>query len=122
MVTGLAKRFAHTVARDGDALRELMAPKVSFHALTPDRCRENADADVLVDEVILGTRFSPECSITRPLGVDAATVGAVDGVGDRFEATLPDDDFVVRHQANLEAENDKIAWLHILCWGFLGDN
>jgi hypothetical protein len=52
MPVGLAKRFAHTVARDGDALREPTAPEVSFHALTTDRCRESDDADVVVDEVI----------------------------------------------------------------------
>ena len=108
-------------AQDAAALKQLLAPRVSFRALTPGRCWESDDADAVVDEVILGTWFSPERSITRILKVDCATVGTVDRVGYRFQARLPDGDFIIEQQAYLRAENDKISWLRILCSGFVRD-
>lgn len=120
MPTDLGERFARTVAaQDAAALKELLAPRVSFRALTPGRCWESDDADTVVDEVILGSWFSPECSITRILKVDCATVGSVGRVGYRLQAKLPDGDFIVEQQAYLRVENDKISWLRILCSGFL---
>ncbi|MGH9078827.1 MAG: hypothetical protein ACRDYE_01890 [Acidimicrobiales bacterium] len=122
MSVDLGERFARTVAaQDADALKELLAPNVSFRALTPGRCWESHDAAAVVDDVILGTWFSPEHSITRILKVDCTTVGIVDRVGYRFRATLPDGDFIVEQQAYLRAENDKISWLRILCSGFVHD-
>ena len=84
MPIDLGERFARTVAaQDADALKNLLAPKVSFRALTPGRYWESDDADAVVDDVILGTWFSPERSITRILTLDCATlsrVGHVDRV------------------------------------------
>ncbi len=51
----------------------------------------------------------------------AATVGPVDRVGYRFQAKLPDGDFIIEQQAYFRAENDKISWLQILCSGFVHD-
>jgi hypothetical protein len=122
MPTDLGERFARTVAsQDPDALKGLLAPKVSFRALTPGKYWESDDADAVVDEVILGAWFSPERSITRILRIDSAAVGAVDHVGYRFGATLPDGDFIVEQQVYLRAENDKVSWLRILCSGFVRD-
>ncbi len=103
MPTDLGERFARTVAaQDADALKELLAPKVSFRALTPGRYWESDDADAVVDDVILGTWFSPERSITRILKLDCATVGTVERVGYRFQVKLPDGDFIVEQQAYLK--------------------
>jgi hypothetical protein len=122
MPTDLGERFVRSVAaQDAESLRELLAPKVSFRALTPGRYWEIDDADPVVDEVILGTWFSPDRSIARILGIDSATAGAVVRVGYRFQAKLPDGDFIVEQQAYLKAENDKISWLRILCSGFVHD-
>ncbi len=66
--------------------RSCWRPEVSFRALTPGRCWESDDADAVVDDVILGTWFSPERSITRILKIDCSTVGTVDRVGYRFQA------------------------------------
>ena len=122
MPPSLGERFARTVAaQDADALKELLAPDVSFRALTPARCWEGDDADEVVDDVILGTWFSPERSITAILRVDSATVGAVDHVAYRFRAALPDGDFIIEQQAYLRTEDDKIRWLRILCTGFVRD-
>jgi hypothetical protein len=122
MPTDLGERFARTVAaQDADALKELLTPKANFRALTPGRCWESDDADAVVDDVILGSWFSPERSSTRILKVDCATVGIVDRVGYRSQATLADGDFIVEQQAYLRVENDKISWLRVLCSGFVHD-
>jgi hypothetical protein len=120
MATDLGEQFARAIAaQDPDALKKLMAPKMSFSALTPGRCWESDDADSVVDDVILGSWFSPECSITRVLEVHCATVGEVDRVGYRFQVTRPDGGSVIDQQAYLRSEHDQISWLRMLCSGFL---
>lgn len=128
MPIDLGERFARTVAaQDAGALKNLLAPKVSFRALTPGRYWESDDADVVVNDVILGTWFSAERSITRILTLDCATlshvshVDRVDRVGYRLQAKLPDGDYIIEQQAYLRAENDTITWLQILCSGFVHD-
>jgi hypothetical protein len=106
-------------AKDADSLRGLLAPNVSFRALTPGRSWESQDADVVVDEVILGTWFSPERSITQVLAIECVDLGGVARVGYRFQAKLPDGDFVVEQQAYFKVRSDKIWWLHVLCSGFV---
>lgn len=121
MPIDLSERFARTVAaQDAEALRELLEPKVRFRALTPSRYWESDDADAAVD-VMLGTWFSSDCSITRILRVDHARVGRVDRVGYRFQVKCPDGDFIVEQQAYLRTESDKISSLRILCSGFVHD-
>jgi hypothetical protein len=116
----LGERFVRTVAaRDADALKALLAPTVNFRALTPGRHWESDDANEVVDDMILGTWFAPERSITKILEIEQSTVGPVGRVGYRFQAKLPDGDFVIEQQAYLKTENDKISWLRILCSGFV---
>jgi hypothetical protein len=116
----IGERFARAVAaQDADAVKDLLAPDVSFRALTPSRCWEGDDADSVVDEVILGTWFPPERAITRVLGIDHATVGGVDRVGYRFQATLPEGDRIIEQQAYLRVDGGRISWLRILCSGFV---
>ncbi|MGH9054953.1 MAG: hypothetical protein ACRDYY_03690 [Acidimicrobiales bacterium] len=122
MQTDLGERFARTVAaQDGDTLKELLAPRVNFRALTPGRCWESNDADAVVDDVILGTWFPPDRAITRILAVERAAVGTVERVGYRFQAALPDGDFVIEQQAYFRTENEKMSWLRIVCSGFVRD-
>jgi hypothetical protein len=121
MPTDLGERFARTVAaQDAETLKELLAPKVGFRALTPGRTWECDDADTVVD-VILGTWFSADRSITQLIRFECATVGAVGRVGYRFQVKLPDGDFIIEQQAYLRAKDDKISWLRILCSGFHHD-
>lgn len=121
--TNLGERFARSIAaQDADALKGLLAPRVRFRALTPGKYWECVDAEAVVDEVILGTWFSPDRSITGILGVDSTSLGAVHRVGYRFRAKLPDGDFTIEQQAYLRTENDTISWLQILCSGFVHDD
>jgi hypothetical protein len=122
MTSGLGERLARTMAsQDADALRDLLTPNVSFRALTPGAAWESDDARVVVDEVMLGRWFSPERSVTEVLAVDCANVGPVDRVGYRFAVRFPDGDFIIEQQAYFKSEDDKIAWLQILCSGFVRD-
>jgi len=122
MTTDLGERFAYAIAaQDAAALKALLAPNVSFRALTPGKFWDGEDADQVIDGVILGKWFPPERSITAIVSVARGTVGAVDHVAYRFRARLPDGDFVIEQQAYLKTEGDRICWLQILCSGFVRD-
>lgn len=122
MPTNLGERFANAIAaKDAVALRALLAPDVNFRAVTPGKFWERDDAEAVVDDVILGKWFSPERSITAILRVDCDTVGTVDHVAYRFRTRRPDGDFVIEQQAYLEAEDNRISRLEILCSGFVRD-
>lgn len=116
----LGERFALSLAaKDADALKELLAPSVSFHALTPGATWQCQDAATAVDEVILGTWFSPERSITRILAIDCDHVGPIEHVGYRFGTALPDGDYVVEQHAYLTSDGGTITSLRVLCSGFV---
>jgi hypothetical protein len=118
----ISKRFARSVAaKDSAALRELLAPAVNFRALTPGRAWESDVADAVVDDVILGTWFAPDRSITHVLAIQCAEIGAVQHVRYRFRATLPDGEYVVEQQAYMRIDGGRICWLRILCSGFVPD-
>ena len=56
MDTELGERFARTLAaQDADGLKVLLTPHVDFRAMTPGGFAESHDADVVVDEVMLGS-------------------------------------------------------------------
>jgi hypothetical protein len=120
MPSQLGRLFAESVAsRDAEALRGLLQPTVSFRALTPGGVLQRDDAIAVVDDVILGTWFSPERVITRVLTVDCSEIGPVNRVSYRFEVQLPDGGYTIEQQAYFKSENDRISWLHILCSGFV---
>jgi hypothetical protein len=120
MSTDLGERFVRSLAaKDAAALKQLLAPAVAFRALTPGRAFGCDDAATVVDEVILGTWFAPDRSITRILAIDCDEVGPVQHVGYRFATTLPDGDFIIEQQAYFTCEADTITSLRILCSGFV---
>jgi hypothetical protein len=120
MATPLGEQFAHALVRqDAGALKQLVAPAVDFRALTPGRFWEAADAGVVVDEMVLGTWFTPDRRITRLTELETDEVGDVERVRYRFDVTRPDGDFVVEQQAYYRAQAGEITWLRIICTGFL---
>jgi hypothetical protein len=122
MSLDLGERFARSVAnQDARALRQLLAPRVQFRALTPGRVWESADAVEVVDEVILGTWFSADCTITEVLALECVKVGTVERVGYRFRAMLPDGAFVIEQQAYIKTDKNTISCLRIVCSGFVHD-
>ena len=120
MAEQVGDRFAHALAdKDAVALKELLEPGVDFRAMTPGGFWEANDADVVVDETMLGTWFAPERRIVEVLAVDTERVGSLDRVGYRFKVERPDGDFVIEQQAYYETRDERISWLRIMCSGFL---
>ena len=113
-------RFARALAdKDAEALKALLRADVDFKAMTPGKFWEAHDADVVVDDTILGIWFDPERHITETLAVDTDTLGSMDRVGYRFRVRRPDGDFTIEQQAYYETDGDRISWLRIMCTGFL---
>jgi len=113
-------RFARSLAaKDAGALKAILRPDVDFRAMTPGKFWEASDPDVIVDEMVLGTWFSPERRITAVLGVETDHVATLDRVGYRFKVQRPDGEFVIEQQAYYEMDGERISWLRIMCTGFL---
>ena len=120
MTEHIGERFARALAdKDASALKALLRTDVDFKAMTPGKFWEAHDADVIVDETMLGTWFQPERRITETLAVDTDTLGSMDRVGYRFQVRRPDGDFTIEQQAYYETDGDRISWLRIMCTGFL---
>ena len=120
MAMPLGEQFARAVAdRDAAALKALVRSDVDFRALTPAKFWESTDVDVVVDDTILGTWFSPERKITEVLSVEADAVGSLEHVAYRFRVSRPDGEFVLEQQAYFQTVGGMISWLRIMCSGFL---
>jgi hypothetical protein len=119
MSLDLEERLARSVAnQDAGVLRQLLASNVSFRALTPGRVWECEDAAEIVDEVLLGTWFSADRTVTDVLALECVKVGAVERVGYRFRAALPDSAFIIEQQAYIKTDMNTISCMRILCSGF----
>ena len=120
MTEHIGERFARALAdKDATALKVLFRPDVDFKAMTPGKFWEAQDADVIVDDTILGTWFDPERRIIEILAVDTDTLGSMDRVGYRFQVRCPDGEFTIEQQAYYVTDGDQISWLRIMCTGFL---
>ena len=94
MTEHIGERFARALAnKDAAALKALLRTDVDFKAMTPGKFWEAHDADMIVDDTILGTWFQPERRITETLAVDTDTLGSMDRVGYRFQVRRPDGEF-----------------------------
>lgn len=120
MTEHLGERFARALAnKDAAALKALLRPDVDFKAMTPGKFWEAHDADMVVDDTILGTWFDPERRITETIAVDTDTLGSMERVGYRFQVRRPDGEFTIEQQAYYETDGDRISWLRIMCTGFI---
>ena len=120
MTEHIGERFARALAdKDAAALKALLRTDVDFKAMTPGTFWEAHDADAIVDDTILGTRFDPERCITETLSVDTDTLGPMDRVGYRFQVRRTDGEFTIEQQAYYVTDGDRISWLRIMCTGFL---
>jgi hypothetical protein len=120
MAERIGERFAKAIAdKDGVGLKALLRSDVDFRAMTPGKFWEATDADVVVDETMLGAWFSPERRIIGLLAVDTDRVGSLNRVGYRFKVTRPEGDSVIEQQAYFETDGEKISWLRVMCTGFL---
>lgn len=116
----LGQRFVRfLVAKDGDALKGLMATPVDFRAVTPGRCWESTDADEVIERILFGTWFSPERRITALEVLEVELAADLERVRYRMRVDRPDGQFVVEQQAYLEGEAEHISAIRLVCSGYL---
>ena len=115
----VGERFARAIAaKDSAALLELLAPQVDCRAMTPGRFWEPASSSELVNDVILGKWFEPTDHIEGIEAIESDSVADRERVGYRFRVKNADGTFLVEQQAYLGVEDDRVAWLRIMCCGY----
>jgi hypothetical protein len=120
MTDHVGERFARALAdKDSAGLKALLRPGVDFRAMTPTSFWESSDVDEIVDETILGRWFDPARHITELVSVETDTIGSLERVAYRFTVDRPDGQFTIEQQAYYETEGARIAWLRIMCTGYL---
>jgi hypothetical protein len=106
------------VAKDGDALRAVLADDIDFRALTPGRFWESTSAGEVVDEIVLGKWFEPSDHLEAIEHVESGVVEGRHKVTYRLRGTNDDGPFIVEQQAYYDVDGDRIAWLRVMCSGF----
>jgi hypothetical protein len=106
-------------AKDRAALKAILRPDVDFRAMTPSRFWESADADVVVDDILLGKWFEPTDVITEVVDVETSNVGERQRVGYRFKVTNADGDFLVEQQGYFDSDGQRVSWMRIMCAGYM---
>ena len=113
------ERFARALAaKDGAALRGLLADPVDFQALTPGRHWQASAPAEVVDEVILGTWFGPGKEIEALESVTGGRLPGREHVSYRLRVTNADGENLVEQQAYYDTDGERITWLRILCSGY----
>lgn len=92
---------------------------VDFRAVTPGRSWESADADTVVDDIVLGTWFAPARGTLEVLALETEPLGTLERVRYRLGAERPDGRFLVEQQAYPEITDGRISSMRIVCSGYL---
>lgn len=106
-------------ARDAAALLGLLADGVDFKAMTPSKFWEESSAASVVDKVILGKWFEESDHIDAIDAIECTSVAGRQRVGYRFHVTNADGEFAVEQQAYYDVVDGRIAWMRVICAGFL---
>ena len=113
------ERFASALAaKDGAALRALMADRIDFQALTPRRHWQAGAPGEVVDQIILGKWFDAEADIQRLESVTTGRLSGREHVSYLLRVRCPDGDYLVEQQAYFNAEGGRITWMRVLCSGY----
>jgi len=118
----VGQEFAEALAaKDADRLKALLAPTLDFRAMTPRKFWESGSSDEVVDEILLGTWFSPTDDVRSLDLVETSRVGPRSRVAYRCSVTNGDGDHVVEQQAyyDVDPTDGRISWLRIMCAGYL---
>jgi hypothetical protein len=117
--TTVGERFARAfLAKDWDAVAELVDPAVDFRGLTPGRPWEATTADALIQGV-LSQWIEPSDEVYEVIGVTSDRVVDRERVTYRFRVRNPDGDHVCEQTAYYDTESERIVKLRVLCSGFL---
>jgi hypothetical protein len=114
----LGTQLAYAIAaRDATALRALFSTPVTFRAVTPRRFWD-AETPMGVADIVLGTWFGPDKTVTGVTFVDGDTVGDVNKVSYRMTVDLPSRPSVIEQVAYYSEQDGQITHLRLVCSGF----
>jgi len=118
-VAATGSRFARALAaKDRDAMRELLHPRVEFRALTPGRAWEADDSEAVV-EIVFGSWFDDGDSIEALESVETDLVADREQLRYRLAVTNSEGSFVVEQQGYLTVgEDGRIEWMRLVCSGY----
>ena len=105
------------VGKRGGALARIHPGDLGAHVLRALVERNDFDA-ARVDDVIFGHWFEATDRIEAVEGIEHGTVVDRQRVGYRFRVKNDEGTFTVEQQAYLGVQNDRIAWLRIMCSGY----
>lgn len=112
------KAFAQAVAaKDALRLAALLAPRIDFRALTPNRSWEASDADAVVD-IVLCSWFEPSDEIEELVSVQTGSIADRQWLAYRLRGRNADGSFLVEQNAFLAEREQRIEWMRVLCSGF----
>jgi hypothetical protein len=112
------ERFARAVAaRDGEALRAVLADSVDFQALTPGRHWQAATPGEIADEIIFGRWFAG-ADVKELCWVTTGEVAGREHVAYRLRVARGGRDHLLEQQAYYDIVGGRIAWVRILCSGY----
>lgn len=110
--------MVHAIAaNDTGALMKPFSTPVTFRAVTPRRFWD-AETPVGVADIILGTWFDPDTTITDVTSIETDTVGDVDKVSYRMAVNLASGPSVIEQVAYYSEQDGKITHLRLVCSGF----
>jgi hypothetical protein len=120
-VTSPGERFARALAaKDSAALRQVLADRIDFQALTPGRSWQAPDGIQVADDIVLGHWFGADAEITELCSVASGQVADRDHVTYRLRVRRSGVDYLVEQQAYYDSEpaSGQITWMRILCSGY----
>ena len=120
-VTNPGERFARAIAaKDSGTLREVLADRIDFQALTPGRSWQAPDSKQVADDIVLGRWFDADAEITELCSVRSGRVADRDHVSYRLRVRRSGEDYLVEQQAyyDCDAASGQITWMRILCSGY----
>ena len=114
----LGAQLARAIAaKDGAQLRALLSTPVTFRALTPSRFWD-AEDPLGVSDIVLGTWFGPDKTVTEVISIRTDTVGDVAKVSYRIAVDLDTGPSVIEQVAYYSEKDGQITQLRLLCSGF----
>ena len=114
----LGAQMAQAIAtRDEAALRALFSTPVRFCGVTPRRFWD-AETPVGVADIILGTWFSPDKSISGVISIDTDTVADVEKVSYCLSVDLESGPSVIEQVAYYTGLDGQVVDLWLVCSGF----
>jgi hypothetical protein len=113
------EEFAQALAvKDSARMRELLAARIDFQALTPGRHWQASTPEQAVDDIILGVWFGPQDEIYELRSVSCGQVCDRERVTYRLGVNRNNEKYVVEQQAYYESDGAHITWIRMLCSGY----